>query len=54
MNYTVLLDPGVLPVPFNAIYSIPCSFFIKADGTVKLATTGVLSLGEMKAIIEAE
>ena len=54
MNYTVLLDPGGLPLPFNAIYSIPSSFFIDPAGRIKLATTGVLSLGEMKAIIEAE
>jgi peroxiredoxin len=54
MNYTVLLDNGDLPSPFDAINGIPCSFFIRPDGKIKLATTGLMSLGEIKAIIQAD
>jgi len=59
INYTVLLDKGNMPEPFGVmrIYSrtgVPCSFFIGPDGRIKLATSGLLSLGEMKAILQAE
>jgi len=54
INYTVLSDPGTMPKPFNTITSIPCSFFIDSKGKIKLATEGLLSLGEIKAILQAE
>ncbi len=55
INYTVFsTDPTALPPPFNHIVSIPCSFFITPEGKIKLATEGVLSLGEIKAILQAE
>jgi peroxiredoxin len=53
INYTVLIDPHILPGPYNSINSIPCSFFINAEGKIKLATTGLISLGEIKAILQA-
>ena len=55
INYTVFSsDMRAMPRPFNTINSIPCSFFINPDGKIKLATVGVLSLGAIKAILEAE
>ena len=53
INYTVLTDPGALPGPYNAINAIPSSFFIDPEGKIKLATSGLISLGEIKAIIQA-
>ena len=55
MNYTVFSsDTRAMPSPFNRIRSIPCSFFIDPRGKIKLATEGMLSLGEMKAILQAD
>ena len=53
INYTVLTDPGALPGPYNTINSIPCSFFINPEGKIKLATSGLISSGEIKAILQA-
>ena len=55
INYTVLsANAGTMPSPFSRISSIPCSFFIDRNGKIKFATEGVLSLGEIKAILRAE
>jgi peroxiredoxin len=55
INYTVFsVDPGVMPSPFNSISGIPSSFFIDSEGKIKLATQGLLSLDEIKAILQAE
>ena len=55
LNYTVVsMDMRSLPLPFNAVNSIPCSFFIDTDGKIKLATIGVLSLDEFKGILKAK
>jgi peroxiredoxin len=51
LNYTVLLDPGTLPGPYNTINAIPSSFFIDPEGIIKLATSGLVSLSEIKAIL---
>ncbi len=53
INYTVLTDPGALPGPYNTINSIPCSFFIDPEGKIKLATSGLISFGEIKAVLQA-
>jgi hypothetical protein len=49
-----LLDRGSLPGPYSAVRAIPSSFFIDPEGRIKLATSGLISLGEIKAILEAE
>lgn len=59
INYTVLLDKGNMPEPFGVmrIYrttGIPGSFFINPEGKIKLATAGLISLDETKAILQAE
>ena len=55
INYTVTsTDQESIPRPYNTINAIPTSFFIDRQGNVKLATSGALSLGSMKAILAAE
>jgi len=54
MNYTILMDQGSLPGPYNTISAIPSGFFIDRQGKIKLATTGLVSLDEIKAILDAE
>ena len=55
INYTIFsVDAGTMPGPFNNIAAIPCSFFIDPAGKIKLATAGVLTLGEIKAILRAQ
>jgi peroxiredoxin len=55
VNYIVFsIDPDVMPAPYNRVSSIPCSFFIDPEGKIKLATEGLLSLGEIKAVMQSE
>lgn len=55
INYTVFsTDAAAMPPLFGRVSGIPCSFFIDSEGKIKLATEGLLSLGEIKAILEAE
>jgi peroxiredoxin len=55
INYTVFsTNPTAMPLLFGRVSSIPCSFFIDSEGKIKLATEGLLSLGEIKAILAAE
>jgi peroxiredoxin len=55
INYTVFsTDMDAMPSPFSRVSSIPCSFFIDSQGRIKLAAEGLLSLGEIKAILQAE
>ena len=55
INYTILSSSRIaLPTPFNKVTSIPTSFFIDSNGKIKIATSGMISLGEIKAILQAE
>ncbi|MHC4572099.1 MAG: peroxiredoxin family protein [Planctomycetota bacterium] len=55
MNYVVFSsDTHAMSAPYSQVRSIPSSFFINSEGKIKLATEGMLSLGEMKAIVQAE
>ena len=55
LNYTVLrISSGNIPIPYSMVDSIPCTFFITAEGKLKVAAVGVLSLNEVKAILEAK
>ncbi|MFH1613754.1 MAG: TlpA disulfide reductase family protein [Planctomycetota bacterium] len=54
INYTVIsTEDSLLPSPFNSVNGLPSAFFIDKGGNIKLATVGTLTLGEMKAIIQA-
>jgi len=54
LNYTVISSSDPLPAPFSEIKYIPSSFFIDAQGRIKLATVGMLSAGEVKSILQAQ
>ena len=56
INYTVFAaqDNAAMPEPYNRVTSIPSSFFIDPDGKIKLSTAGLLSLGSIKAILQAQ
>ncbi|MHC4456079.1 MAG: peroxiredoxin family protein [Planctomycetota bacterium] len=54
INYTVLINQLVLSMPYSAVSSIPSSFFIDAEGKIKLGAIGVLSLEEIKAVLKAQ
>lgn len=55
INYTVIsAQPSFMPLPYSGITALPSSFFIDKRGKIKLATEGLLSLGHMKAILQAE
>lgn len=55
INYTVFsCQVRDMPAPYNRVNSIPSSFFIDPNGKIKLATEGLLSLGSIKAILQAE
>lgn len=54
INYTIFAaDKSEMPKPYDYIEYIPCSFFIDPQGKIKVATTGMLSLGDMKLILQA-
>ncbi|HEX41668.1 MAG TPA: TlpA family protein disulfide reductase [Phycisphaerales bacterium] len=52
LNYTVLPAAGELPAPFNGVTGIPSSFFIDAQGKIKLATEGMLEAKEIRSILD--
>jgi len=55
INYTVFSGgAGLVPAPYNTIVSIPTSFFIDSEGKIKIATSGMMTLGDTKAILKAE
>lgn len=55
INYAVVsLGSSSLPAPFAEVTSIPTTFFIDRNGTLKLAAEGLVSLEEAKAIMQAQ
>jgi thiol-disulfide isomerase/thioredoxin len=55
LNYTVIsVDESEMSAPYNQIRGIPSGFFIDPEGKIKLVTEGMISFGEIKAILEAE
>ncbi len=54
MTYTVISYQGRLAEPFSSIRGFPTAFFIRPDGTLKLAVEGGAHLSEMKSIILAQ
>lgn len=53
LNYTVVSNNNPLPPPYNEVKYIPAACFIDKKGNLKFATSGVISLPEIKAIIKA-
>jgi len=54
INYAVFsVNPSDMPAPYSLVNSIPCSFFINPEGKIKLATVGLLSLSDMRGILQA-
>jgi len=55
INYKVVsADISTLPAPFSNVSSIPATFFIDGQGTIKLAAEGLVSLEEAEAIMQAQ
>ena len=55
INYTVAsVEVDTLPAPFISVASIPTTFFIDRNGAIKLAAEGLVSLEEIKVIMQAE
>ena len=59
INYTVLLEKDDMPEPFGVLRifkttGIPCSFYIDPEGKIKLATSGLTTSKDIKAILKAE
>jgi len=54
MNYTILIDEGTFVPPYSQISAIPTTFFIDSKGIIKIATIGVLTLEDMKNILQAQ
>jgi len=55
INYSVVpIGASVLPQPYAGVRSIPTSFFIDKNGTIKLAAVGLVSLEDSRAILQAE
>ncbi len=54
INYTVLTGSGELPAPFGDVQYAPGSFFIDAQGRVKLAATGLIPTNDAAAIVKAQ
>ncbi len=55
INYTTFAaNLNEMPAPYNLVNAIPCSFFIDPEGKIKLATLGLLTLNDIKAILQAK
>ena len=54
INYTVVTLPGHLEGPYAQVNSLPSTFFIDAEGKIKLATTGAIPLRDVEAVLAAD
>jgi thiol-disulfide isomerase/thioredoxin len=54
MNYIVVILPSSAERPYSRVNSLPSAFFISPDGTIKLATAGLVPLYDIEAILAAE
>jgi peroxiredoxin len=55
INYTIFsYSDSDLKSPFNSIRAIPTTFFIDQQGKIKLASSGAMSIEEMKLILDAQ
>ena len=54
LNYTVASVQTRLPQPFSYIRAIPSACFIDKKGNIKMATEGVVTIQEIRAILQIE
>ncbi|MBP8910977.1 MAG: TlpA family protein disulfide reductase [Phycisphaerae bacterium] len=55
INYTILLNPATLGVPYREIGQyVPSCVFIDPEGRIKLAIRGVVPAADAKAILQAQ
>ncbi len=55
INYPIVpVAQQNLPAPFSQVNGIPCSFYIDPAGKIKFVTEGLISVPEIKAILDAE
>jgi peroxiredoxin len=52
INYPLLSSSETLAAPFGQVQYIPTSFFVDAQGKLKLAATGLVQVADAKAIVE--
>jgi peroxiredoxin len=53
INYTAIAEPGPMPSPFDSVEYTPTNFFIDSQGRIKLATIGLMSADEIKAVLQS-
>jgi len=54
LNYTVFsYNTRAMSAPYSQVAGIPSAIFISPEGKMKLATEGLVSFGEIKAILQA-
>lgn len=54
INYTVVTLPNHMNQPYSAVNALPSNIFVAPDGTLKLATMGLLPPKDIEAIISAD
>jgi peroxiredoxin len=54
VNFTVLTNSGALPSPFDQVKVSPTTFFVGADGKLKIAIEGMVPTADAKAILQAQ
>lgn len=53
ISYAVIAGPGPMPSPFDAVEYTPTNFFIDSQGRIKLASIGLMSADEIRAVLQA-
>ena len=54
INYPIVaVGAEAMPSPLNSVEYIPCTVFIGPNGTIKIATMGVVPFADMMAILKA-
>jgi len=55
LNYTVFaVESGNAGYPYDNVNGIPTCFFIDSEGKIKVVTSGLMPLNDLKAILEAQ
>ena len=54
INYAVIAGPGPMPSPFDSVEYTPTNFFIDSQGRIKLASIGLMSADEIRAVLQTQ